>query len=149
MGRKSGYKGKSNISSVNSGESKNKNSISLKKKNSDNLNIYNDNNKGIELNINNAFNNEENKQQEKEIIRKIKVTRAYIYLCFCFIRKRKIIQNYLLDEGMNIITEKMDFLLYPDFLPKNLYNEKLSLCFLFLLSSFILFPDPILISSFI
>ena len=80
----------------------------MKKKNSDNLNIYNDKNKGIKLYINNVFNNEENKQQEKEIIRKIKVTRAYIYLCFCFIRKRKIIQNYLLDEGMNIISEKMD-----------------------------------------
>ena len=36
------------------------------------------------------------------------MTRAYIYLCFCCVRKRKIIQNILLNEGMNIISEKLD-----------------------------------------
>ena len=108
LGRQSGNKRKLNISPVNSSLSKNKHLISPKKRKTNNFSNENDNNKGIELNIDNALNNEENKQQGRDILRKIKVTRAYVYLCFCFIRKRKIIQNFLLDEGMNIISEKMD-----------------------------------------
>ena len=50
----------------------------------------------------------ENEQQKRNIISKIKITRAYIYLCFCCIRRRKKMYNYLLDEGMRIIKEKMD-----------------------------------------
>jgi len=83
------------------------NKISSKKRNSDNLNTDQDNKK-IGLYINNDFNLDENKQKGRDIVSKIKVTRACVYLCFCFIRRRKIIQNYLLDEGMNIISEKLD-----------------------------------------
>ena len=36
------------------------------------------------------------------------MTRAWIYLCFLCVRRRKIIQNVLLDEGMNIISNKLD-----------------------------------------
>ena len=86
-----------------------KNLISSRKRNSDNLNIYNDNNKKAGLHTNNSSsNNDKNKQKGRDIVSKVKVTRACVYLCFCFIRRRKIIQNYLLDEGMNIISEKMD-----------------------------------------
>ena len=105
--RRSKYKGKLNISPINSNESKNKNLISSKKRNSDNLNTDIDNKKSG-LYVNNNFYHEENKKQGKEIVSKIKVTRACIYLCFCFTRRRKIIQNYLLDEGTNIISEKLD-----------------------------------------
>ena len=45
-----------------------------------------------------------------------------IYLCFLCVRKRKNIQNILLDEGMKVITEKLDIMN----LFKNLYrNEKI------------------------
>ena len=50
----------------------------------------------------------ENEQQKKNIISKIQITIFYIYLCSCCIRKRKIMHNYLLDEGMRIIIEKID-----------------------------------------
>ena len=36
------------------------------------------------------------------------MTRACIYLCFCCARKRTTIQNVLLDEGINIISNKLD-----------------------------------------
>jgi hypothetical protein len=58
--------------------------------------------------INNVENDEENEQQKRNIISKIKITRAYIYLCFCCIRRTKKMYNYLLDEGMRIISEKID-----------------------------------------
>ena len=51
---------------------------------------------------------EENYKNERTIVNKIKMTRACIYLCFCFTRKRKNVQNVLLDEGMNIISKKLD-----------------------------------------
>ena len=41
----------------------------------------------------NNISNEENEQAKGNIITKIKMTRACIYLCFCFVRKRNIIQN--------------------------------------------------------
>ena len=86
-----------------------KNLFSSKKRDGNNFNNENDNyNRGIGLYTNNAFNQEENKQQGRDIVSKIKVTRAWVYLCFCFTRRRKIIQNYLLDEGMNIVGEKLD-----------------------------------------
>jgi len=56
----------------------------------------------------NNFSNEENEQRRGNIISKIKMTRACIYLCFCCTRRRKIIQNVLLDEGINIISNKLD-----------------------------------------
>ena len=36
------------------------------------------------------------------------MTRACIYLCFCCARKRTTIQNVLLNEGINIISNKLD-----------------------------------------
>ena len=57
---------------------------------------------------NNVNNIGENDQQKRNIISKIQITRFYIYLCSCCIWKRKIMHNYLLDERMRIIIEKID-----------------------------------------
>ena len=51
---------------------------------------------------------QEDKKDEEHIIDKIKYTRAWIYCCFCCTRRRKTLQNILLDEGMDIISEKLD-----------------------------------------
>jgi len=45
---------------------------------------------------------------EQNIINKIKITRAWIYLCFCCARKRNTMQNILLKEGLHIISEHLD-----------------------------------------
>ena len=46
---------------------------------------------------------QEDKKEEEHIIDKIKYTRAWIYCCFCCTRRRKTLQNILLDEGMDIV----------------------------------------------
>ena len=65
-----------------------------------------------EVNINNCNTNikdeNENDQNKENIISKIKLKRSSIYCCFLFIRKRKTIENILLDEGMNVIRENLD-----------------------------------------
>ena len=43
----------------------------------------------ITENVNNMNNIGENGQKKRDIISKIKITRAYIYLCFCCTRKKK------------------------------------------------------------
>ena len=58
---------------------------------------------------------ETNKEQitgmeRKGLIKKIKVNRFYASLCFLCARKKKNIQNILLDEGMKIIIEKLDII---------------------------------------
>ena len=53
-------------------------------------------------------NQEDNENTKKSIINKININRVCIYLCFCFIRRKKTVQNFLLDEGMNLISEKLD-----------------------------------------
>ena len=81
---------------------------SLRKKN------YNKNNEKIDFeeyeynfDINN-ISKEENGQRKENIITKIKMTRACTYLCFCCTRRRNILQNILLDEGIDIISNKLD-----------------------------------------
>ena len=65
-----------------------------------------------ELNKNNiktyTLNNHKENDTNKRIVNKIRLNRACVYLCFCFTRKRKSIQNILLNEGMNIITKRLD-----------------------------------------
>ena len=59
-----------------------------------------------------------------------KITRCCVYCCFCCTRRRKIIQNVLLDEGMNIISEKLDIFNIFEQLYKNEINynkEKIKL----------------------
>ena len=58
---------------------------------------------------------ETNKEQiagidKKGFIKRIRINKCYAFLCFLFARKRKNIQNILLDEGMKIITEKLDII---------------------------------------
>ena len=48
------------------------------------------------------------KKKNEEIISKINMNKASIYFFFCFIRKRKTKQNILLDEGMNMVIDKLD-----------------------------------------
>ena len=60
---------------------------------------------------NNAVERDKNREIEKKrIIKKVKINKACTYLCFLCIRKWKNVQNVLLDEGMKVITEKLDIM---------------------------------------
>jgi hypothetical protein len=48
--------------------------------------------------------------ENKRIINKIKMKCYCVYFWFCFARKKKNIQNILIDEGMKIIVEKLDII---------------------------------------
>jgi len=62
------------------------------------------------------FENKEEKKEtgwchhERKIIDKIKINKKRTCCCFLCTRKKRNIQNILLDEGMRIITEKLDIL---------------------------------------
>ena len=45
---------------------------------------------------------------KRKIINKIETNLFCTYFCFCIVRKRENFGNALLDEAMNIITEKLD-----------------------------------------
>ena len=60
------------------------------------------------INTNITNNEDDIRKKDQNIIRKIKINRACIYLCSCCVRRGKKINNCLLDEGMRIISEKMD-----------------------------------------
>ena len=67
-------------------------------------------------------NNEKDKDKEKKgIINKIKVSKFCTYFCFLCVRKRKNLENALIDEGMKLITEKLDIMN----LFKKLYRDEL------------------------
>ena len=55
--------------------------------------------------ISNQFNENNNK---RNIIDKVRLNRACVYLFFCFTRKRKILENVLLNEGMSLISSRLD-----------------------------------------
>ena len=63
-----------------------------------------------EVNINKCETNikDEDNQNKENLISKIKIKRRFIYCGFLFIRKKRTVENVLLDEGMNIIKEKLD-----------------------------------------
>ena len=48
------------------------------------------------------------KRISKESEDKIRLNRACVYFLFCFVRKRKIISNVFLDEGMDLISKRLD-----------------------------------------
>ncbi len=104
--KKSRFKPQSNLlclnNAINNIEYSKKDIIKIKMKKPINQNGVNT------IIINNVETTEENNQQKKNIISKIKIARSYIYLCFCCIRRKKKMYNYLLDEGMRIISEKID-----------------------------------------
>ena len=49
-------------------------------------------------------------KEKANIINKIKYNKVDIYLCFICIRKRKNYQNFLIDEGMNLVSQYLDIL---------------------------------------
>ena len=61
-------------------------------------------------NINIKIENEINENNNMKIVNKIKINKACLYFCFFYARKRKNLDNLLLDEGINIIYEKLDVL---------------------------------------
>ena len=73
------------------------------------INIFNFNMSFKKYNKENDITNEKIKGKRK-IIRKIKINKGCIYFCFFCVRKRKNLQNVLLDEGMKIIVQKLDLL---------------------------------------
>jgi len=81
-----------------------------------NYNYNNSNNINSNDEIINVKEKENDKQiinennEKRGIIKKIQVNRFCTYLCFLCARKRKNIQNVLLDEGMKIIIEKLDIM---------------------------------------
>ena len=52
----------------------------------------------------------ENEEKDRTLIKRIEINKCCIYLCFLCVRKRKNIENILLDEGMRIIIEKLDII---------------------------------------
>ena len=50
----------------------------------------------------------ENSTEENNFVTKVRLNRACIYLGFCFVRKRKITENVLLNEGMDLISKRLD-----------------------------------------
>ena len=46
--------------------------------------------------------------ESKNIVNKVRLNRACIYFCFCFARHRKIQDNFLIKEGMNLISRRLD-----------------------------------------
>lgn len=93
-----------------------KNEINIFDLNSNNFNNSNECIKIIkdkETNI-----NLEKVNENRRIIKNIRINKIYTYFCFFCARKRKNIQNILLNEGMKLIIEKLDILN----LFKNVYN---------------------------
>ena len=50
----------------------------------------------------------ESSSDDKRFVTKIRMNRACIYLWFCFVRRRKITENVLLNEGMDLISQRLD-----------------------------------------
>ena len=107
----------SNLAKYERNNIKNKNNLIKRNKqkilsNFHNIKIYdlNNNDNNSSFRENESIKKKVLLQRKKTIINKIKVNRCYLYLCFLCVRKKKNVQNILLDEGMKIITEKLDVL---------------------------------------
>jgi hypothetical protein len=50
----------------------------------------------------------ESSYDEKRFVKKVRMNRACIYICFCFVRRRKIMENVMLNEGMALISKRLD-----------------------------------------
>ena len=46
--------------------------------------------------------------ESKNIVNKVRLNRACIYFWFCFVRNRKIQDNFLITEGMDLISKRLD-----------------------------------------
>lgn len=108
----------SNLAKYERNDIKNKNSLFIKRNKKKSLNnfpnvkIYDLNNNDIPSSFreNGSSKKKLSIQKKKTVISKIKVNRCTLYLCFLCVRKKKNVQNILLDEGMKIIIEKLDIL---------------------------------------
>jgi len=111
-----------NLLMINSFNKKNENSIILKKignnnnkmnKTQNNLNferkIYYKSDRNISK-FTNYKEEIENGLPKKKVISEIRINRTCLYICFFYVRRRKNIQNILLNEGMKLIIEKLDLL---------------------------------------
>ena len=105
--KKKGKK-KINIPISPSFSNKNLNEDTLKNRNENNM--YNNSKDTNMINIasEERIVNKENKN--RSIIDTIKMNCCCIYFWFCFARKKKNVQNILLDEGMDIIIENLDIM---------------------------------------
>ena len=89
---------------------------------------YNNNNCGDEIELDNKNNNrdgdgderKDNNENKNFKIDKIKINKAYMYICFLCVRKRQNIENVLLDEGKRLIVENLDIIN----IFKRLYKDK-------------------------
>ena len=68
---------------------------------------------------------EESKNVEKEIkneiLDEIKINKFFIIFAFCCVRKRKNVNNYVLDEGLDLISKRLDIL---NIFKRLYYDEK-------------------------
>ena len=65
-------------------------------------------------------------KKKPTIINKIRLNKFKAYFCVLCIRNSKNLQNILLEEGMNIIIEKLDILhIFRKILKDDMNNEKL------------------------
>ena len=88
-------------------------------KNQDDINIFNNSNRKDVNNkydygmpSENKFVNKETQSNKnnRQIIDRIKMNCCCIYFWFCFSRKKKNIQNALMDEGMDLVVETLDIM---------------------------------------
>ena len=99
--------------------------------NNSNLSCFKSKSPLPEISIDNKINNDISKIDsssidEKNLITKIRMNRACIYFWFCFIRRRKITENFLLNEGMDLISKRLDiFNLFDKVYKAELRNEPL------------------------
>jgi len=86
-------------------ENSNKNII----QNSENSKIYYKSDRNVCSYMNCKEENEDGSSKRK-LISEIRINRTCLYICFFYVRKRKNLQNILLNEGMKLIIEKLDLL---------------------------------------
>ena len=113
-----------NLLMINSPRKKNGNYLMIEKSENKNnktniiqKNLDNENDSKIyyksDRNVCNFMNYKEknaNGSPKRKIITEIRINRACLYICFFYVRKRKNLENILLNEGMKLIIEKLDLL---------------------------------------
>ena len=76
---------------------------------------------------NSTPNHIEDHQENNNYLKKVRLNRACVYLWFCFVRRRKILDNILIDEGMDFISKRLDiFNLFDKVYKLELRNEKIN-----------------------
>ena len=86
-----------------------------------------ENSANINKSNNNIQNHRKGRQEHDNYLIKVRLNRACVYFWFCFARGRKIMDNILLDEGMDFISKRLDiFNLFEKIYKVELINEKLN-----------------------